>query len=80
VPHTQTPSEVARIGLTVSGGMYSLRVGVTIRMHNLTAESGYDYLTRLVAELDSTEKRSYRAGVVLHRAGREPGGHGSVQA
>ena len=36
--------------------MYPLRVGVTMSIHKLTAGSGYDYLTRQVAALDSTEK------------------------
>ena len=30
--------------------------GVTMSLHKLTAGSGYDYLTRQVAALDSTEK------------------------
>ena len=38
------------------GGMYPLRVGVTMSLHKLTAGSGYDYLTRQVAALDATEK------------------------
>jgi hypothetical protein len=29
---------------------------VTVSMHKLTAGSGYDYLSRQVAALDSTEK------------------------
>jgi hypothetical protein len=36
--------------------MYPLWVGVTMSVHKLTAGSGYDYLTRQVAALDSTEK------------------------
>jgi conjugative relaxase-like TrwC/TraI family protein len=36
--------------------MYPLWVGVTMSMHKLTAGAGYDYLTRQVAALDSTEK------------------------
>ena len=36
--------------------MYPLWVGVTMSLHKLTAGSGYDYLTRQVAALDSTEK------------------------
>jgi hypothetical protein len=38
------------------GGLYPLRVGVTLSIHKLTAGSGYDYLTRQVAALDATEK------------------------
>jgi hypothetical protein len=36
--------------------MYPLPVGVTMSLHKLTAGAGYDYLTRQVAALDSTEK------------------------
>jgi hypothetical protein len=36
--------------------MYPLRVAVTMSLHKLTAGSGYYYLTRQVAALDSTEK------------------------
>jgi hypothetical protein len=36
--------------------MYLLRMGVTMSLHKLTAGSGYDYLTRQVAAVDSTEK------------------------
>ena len=38
------------------GGLYPLRVGVTMSLHKLTAGAGYDYLTRQVAALDATEK------------------------
>ena len=51
------------------GGMYPLRVGVTMSLHKLTAGSGYDYLTRQVAALGCDRERSHRAGVVLHRTG-----------
>jgi hypothetical protein len=39
-----------------AGGLYPLRVGVTMSLHKLTAGSGYDYLTRQVAAFDATEK------------------------
>ena len=36
-------------------------------IHKLSAGPGYDYLTRQVAALDSTEKGDARVGVLLHR-------------
>ena len=49
------------------GGMYPLRVGVTMSIHKLTAGSGYDYLTRQVAALDATEKGHTGLASLLHR-------------
>ena len=54
VQHTHAPSEVARVGLTAQAAC--TRGCVTMSIHKLTAGSGYDYLTRQVAALDSTEK------------------------
>ena len=42
-------------------------------MHKLTAGSGYDYLTRQVAALDSTE-RATPAWRPTRRTGEKPGG------
>jgi hypothetical protein len=44
-----------------------------MRMHNLTAESGYDYLTRLVAGLDSTEKGHAGLASYYIERGENPG-------
>jgi hypothetical protein len=75
-PHA--PPEVTRVGLT-AGQHVPLRVGVTMSMHKLTAGAGYDYLTRQVAALDSTEK-GY-AGLASYYTGRgETPGCGSVPA
>ena len=62
------------------GGMYPLRVGVTMSIHKLTAGSGYDYLTRQVAALDATEKGHTGLASLLHRAGRDPRGVGRLRA
>jgi hypothetical protein len=61
------------------GGSYPLRVGVTIGMHKLTAGAGYDYLTRQVAALDSTEKGHTGWRLTTPSAVKRPGG-GSVLA
>ena len=53
--------------------MYPLRVGVTISMHKLTAGSGYDYLTRQVAALDSTEKGHTGLASYYTERGETPG-------
>ena len=52
--------------------MYPLRVGVTMSMHKLTAGSGYDYLTRQVAALDSTEKGHTGLASAVVAKGRPP--------
>ena len=67
------PSEVARVGLTATGGMYPLRVGVTMSLHKLTAGSGYDYLTRQVAALDATEKGHTGLASYYTERGETPG-------
>jgi hypothetical protein len=59
--------------------MYALRVGVTMSMHKLTAGSGYDYLTRQVAALDSTEKGHTGLASYYSERGETPG-CGSVPA
>jgi TrwC relaxase len=53
--------------------MYPLRVGVTMSMHKLTAGSGYDYLTRQVAALDSTEKGHAGLASYYTERGESPG-------
>jgi hypothetical protein len=61
------------------GGMYPLRVGVTMSLHKLTAGSGYDYLTRQVAALDATEKGHTGLASYYTERGETPG-CGSVPA
>jgi conjugative relaxase-like TrwC/TraI family protein len=56
-----------------TGGMYPLRVGVTMSMHKLTAGAGYDYLTRQVAALDSTEKGHIGLASYYTERGETPG-------
>ena len=53
--------------------MYPLRVGVTMSIHKLTAGSGYDYLTRQVAALDSTEKGHTGLASYYSEQGEKPG-------
>jgi hypothetical protein len=53
--------------------MYPLRVGVTMSLHKLTAGSGYDYLTRQVASLDSTEKGHIGLASYYAERGESPG-------
>jgi hypothetical protein len=53
--------------------MYPLRVGVTMSMHKLTAGAGYDYLTRQVAALDSTEKGHTGLASYYTERGETPG-------
>jgi hypothetical protein len=53
--------------------MYPLRVGVTMSLHKLTAGSGYDYLTRQVAALDSTEKGHTGLASYYTQRGETPG-------
>jgi hypothetical protein len=53
--------------------MYPLRVGVTMSIHKLTAGSGYDYLTRQVAALDSTEKGHTGLASYYTERGESPG-------
>ena len=48
-------------------------VGVTMSMHKLTAGSGYDYLTRQVAALDSTEKGHTGLAAYYAERGEKPG-------
>jgi hypothetical protein len=50
------------------GGMYPLRVGVTMSITS-SQPAGYDYLTRQVAALGCNRERTHRAGVLLHRTG-----------
>jgi conjugative relaxase-like TrwC/TraI family protein len=67
------PWEVTRVGTDRPGGMYPLRVGVTMSLHKLTAGSGYDYLTRQVAALDSTEKGHTGLASYYTERGETPG-------
>jgi TrwC relaxase len=55
------------------GGMYPLRVGVTMSLHKLTAGAGYDYLTRQVAALDTTEKGHTGLASYYTERGETPG-------
>ena len=55
------------------GGLYPLRVGVTMSLHKLTAGSGYDYLTRQVAALDATEKGHIGLASYYTERGETPG-------
>ena len=73
VPHTQCTvgSNSGRHDRT--GGMYPLRVGVTMSLHKLTAGSGYDYLTRQVAALDVTEKGHTGLAAYYTERGETPG-------
>jgi len=53
--------------------MYPLRVAVTMSLHKLTAGSGYYYLTRQVAALDSTEKGHTGLASYYAERGEAPG-------
>jgi hypothetical protein len=53
--------------------MYPLRMGVTMRVHKLTAGAGYDYLTRQVAALDATEKGHTGLASYYTERGETPG-------
>jgi hypothetical protein len=53
--------------------MYPLRVGVTMSLHKLTAGAGYDYLTRQVTALDSTEKGHTGLASYYTERGETPG-------
>jgi TrwC relaxase len=53
--------------------MYPPRVGVTMSIHKLTAGSGYDYLTRHVAALDTTEKGHVGLESYYSERGEKPG-------
>ena len=48
-------------------------MGVTMSLHNLTAGSGYDYLTRQVAAMDSTEKGHTGLASYYTEKGETPG-------
>ena len=54
-------------------GSDSLRESVTMSIHKLTAGSGYDYLTRQVAALDSTEKGHTGLASYYAQRGETPG-------
>ena len=54
-------------------GLVPLRVGVTMSLHKLTAGAGYDYLTRQVAALDSTEKGHTGLASYYTERGETPG-------
>jgi hypothetical protein len=53
--------------------MYPILGGVTMSMHKLTAGAGYDYLTRQVAALDSTEKGHTGLASYYTERGERPG-------
>jgi hypothetical protein len=67
------PPEVARGRHDHRDGTYPLRVGVTMSIHKLTAGSGYDYLTRQVAALDTTEKAHGSLAFYYSQRGEKPG-------
>ena len=48
-------------------------MGVTMSLHRITAGSGYDYLTRQVAAMDSTEKRHTGLSSYYSEKGEVPG-------
>jgi TrwC relaxase len=51
----------------------TLRLGVTMSIHKLTAGAGYDYLTRQVAALDSTKKGHTGLASYYTERGEAPG-------
>jgi hypothetical protein len=53
--------------------MYPLQVSVTMSLHKLSAGSGYDYLTRQVAALDTTEKGHTGLASYYTERGESPG-------
>jgi conjugative relaxase-like TrwC/TraI family protein len=73
VGHTRCTAGSSSGRLDRSGGMYPLRVGVTMSIHKLTAGSGYDYLTRQVAALDATEKGHIGLASYYTERGESPG-------
>ena len=72
-PHTRCTSGSRPGRPDRPGGMYPLRVGVTMSIHKLTAGSGYDYLTRQVAALDATEKGHIGLASYYTERGESPG-------
>jgi conjugative relaxase-like TrwC/TraI family protein len=60
------------VGVTAEAGEIAFR-GVTMSLHKLTAGSGYDYLTRQVAALDSTEKGHAGLASYYTERGESPG-------
>ena len=73
VPHTPCTAGSNSGRPDRPGGIYPLRVGVTMSMHKLTAGSGYDYLTRQVAALDATEKGHIGLASYYTERGETPG-------
>jgi TrwC relaxase len=73
VEHTRCTAGISSARLDRSGGLYPFRVGVTMSMHKLTTGSGYDYLTRQVAALDSTEKGHTGLASYYAERGETPG-------
>jgi conjugative relaxase-like TrwC/TraI family protein len=61
-----------RFPLATRGRLAALR-GVTMTLQKLSAGSGYEYLTRQVAVLDSTEKRSIPLADYYAARGEAPG-------
>ena len=59
--------------LTADRCHVALRVAMTMSIHKLTAGSGYDYLTRQVAALDSTEKGHTGLAAYYAERGEAPG-------
>jgi conjugative relaxase-like TrwC/TraI family protein len=59
--------------LTADRCHVALRVAMTMSIHKLTAGSGYDYLTRQVAALDSTEKGHAGLASYYTERGETPG-------
>jgi hypothetical protein len=73
VPHTPCTAGTSSGRPDRTGGMYPLRVAVTMSMHKLTAGAGYDYLTRQVAALDATEKGHTGLASYYTERGETPG-------
>jgi hypothetical protein len=73
VPHTRCTVGSSSGRLDRSACMYPLWVGVTMSIHKLTAGAGYDYLTRQVAALDTTEKGHTGLASYYTERGETPG-------
>ena len=78
IPRSDVPHTPCTVGSNSGrhdrpGGLYPLRVGVTMSIHKLTAGSGYDYLTRQVAALDATEKGHTGLASYYAERGESPG-------
>jgi hypothetical protein len=73
LPHTRCTDGSSSGRPDRGGGMYPLRVNVTMSIHKLTAGAGYDYLTRQVAASDATEKGHIGLAAYYTGRGEKPG-------